>query len=270
MSEIELYRTKYLAVFDTETTGTDVENDRIVTAFLGVMDMQGNLIEKWSWLINPGIDIHPEASKVHGITNERAAAEGMDAKDAIWEIQQRLNILDRKAMTFVIYNAPFDLTLLDREVQRHYPGLKFTVPHFVVDPMVLDKVIDQYRAGLRTLTAIAPFYGVTVLENAHDAEADCIMAGQIAIAMLANREKPPYKPFADMSIVEIMRRQPGSKRKQAEGLRDFWFKKGSELKFDKKLDRRLTPEEGAELVERASTVRTEWPIYPRPEQENQA
>ena len=42
--------------------------------------------ETLTWLVNPGIDIPAEASAIHGITTERAQAEGMDPAEAAEEI----------------------------------------------------------------------------------------------------------------------------------------------------------------------------------------
>jgi DNA polymerase III subunit epsilon len=47
---------------------------------------------------------------------------------------------------------------------------------------VLDKQVDRYRKGKRTLTAAAEVYGVG-LTDAHDAGADAIAAGRVAQAI---------------------------------------------------------------------------------------
>ena len=48
--------------FDTETTGVDVERDRIVTACVGVGDPKLGTWHPKKWLINPGIEIPAEAT----------------------------------------------------------------------------------------------------------------------------------------------------------------------------------------------------------------
>ena len=47
--------TKRIAVFDLETTGIDVENDRIVTAFVGLIDGEGTIERGTDWLADPGV-----------------------------------------------------------------------------------------------------------------------------------------------------------------------------------------------------------------------
>jgi len=75
-----------LAVFDLETTGVDVDTSRIVSAYVGVIADDGSVIEQLDWLADPGIEIPAGASAVHGITTERARAEGRPAQQVVSEI----------------------------------------------------------------------------------------------------------------------------------------------------------------------------------------
>jgi DNA polymerase-3 subunit epsilon len=61
--------TRPLVVPDTETTGVDTQNDRIVELGLRVYDA-GGLKSEWRSLIDPGMQIPPATTKVHGYTNE--------------------------------------------------------------------------------------------------------------------------------------------------------------------------------------------------------
>ena len=49
-----------LGVFDLETTGVDVDTSRIVSACIAVIDDDGEVVDRWDWLADPGIEI-PEA-----------------------------------------------------------------------------------------------------------------------------------------------------------------------------------------------------------------
>jgi len=170
-----------LGVFDLETTGVDVETSRIVSAHVGVIDSEGVVVERWDWLADPGIDIPVQASAVHGITTERARAEGRPSVDVVNEILQALRGLFARGLAVTAYNAPYDFTLLNREARRH--GLSpLDSPAPVIDPLVLDKVVDRYRRGKRTLEAAAVVYGVD-LTDAHDAGSDAIAAGRVAQAL---------------------------------------------------------------------------------------
>lgn len=167
-----------LAVFDLETTGIDPDTSRIVSAYVGVIDASGVNTEQHSWLADPGVEIPEQASAVHGISTERAREEGRPAAEVITEIIAELTLLVGRGIPITIFNAPYDLTLLDREAKR-YELEPLPVPVPTVDPLVLDKALDRWRKGKRTLEAAAAFYGVT-LDDAHEASADAIAAGRVA------------------------------------------------------------------------------------------
>jgi DNA polymerase-3 subunit epsilon len=110
---------KALGVFDLETTGIDVETARIVTAHVGLIDATGASIAHGEWLADPGVEIPEQASAVHGISTERARAEGRPAAEVVAEIVAAVRAVFARGVPLVVYNAPYDLTLLDREARRH-------------------------------------------------------------------------------------------------------------------------------------------------------
>jgi DNA polymerase-3 subunit epsilon len=172
-----------LGVFDLETTGVDVETCRIVTAHVGVINAAGEPLETHSWLADPGVEIPEGASAVHGITTEYAQANGRPAAGVVAEVVDALRELLGRGIPVTIYNAPYDLTLLNREALRH--GITpLQTPRPIIDPLVIDKFVDRYRKGKRTLTAAAEQYGVD-LTSAHNAAADAVAAGRVAQALLA-------------------------------------------------------------------------------------
>lgn len=219
-----------IAVFDTETDGVSTEECHVVTAFLGLMDVAtGELVEKKSWLINTGHQIPQGAIDVHGITNEKMQSEGADPKDAIFEIILKLNAYERANIPVVIYNARFDASLIDAETRRHFPGMKRLDWTLVIDPLIIWKKVDRFRKGKRTLVTAAEAMGVAVLENAHDAEADCIMAGQVAIKLLQ------HQWIAPLTMPKLMERQIKNAREQAESL-DVYFHKNGTMTADEHVD----------------------------------
>lgn len=169
-----------LAGFDTETTGVDVENDRIVTAC--IVEVGGDLpVAASNWLLNPGVDIPEAATAVHGISTERAKEEGQDAAEGIAQIVAALAQVVLAGTPLVAMNAPFDLTLLDREARRYgvQPLTDIVGDDLrVLDPRVLDKRVDPYRKGKRTLTDLCAHYQVK-LDGAHAADADAIAACRV-------------------------------------------------------------------------------------------
>ncbi|MCH1883178.1 exonuclease domain-containing protein [Agrococcus sp. ARC_14] len=181
-----------LVVFDLETTGVDPAEARIVTAYIGVLDASGRVIEERSWIVNPGIEIPEGSIAIHGITNARAQAEGADAAASVVEIRDVLAGHLAKGLAVCAFNAAYDVSLLDAECRRH--GHEALVVKPVIDPMILDRRLDKFRRGKRTLTVATEVYGVELLD-AHDASADAIAAGKVAQAMAAK--------FAELRIDPI-------------------------------------------------------------------
>ena len=178
------WHTEPLVGFDLETTGVDVETARIVTAAL-VFRTLDTLPSKRTWLVNPGVPIPDEATKVHGISTEQAAAEGVPAAEAVEAIAAYLaGALATQPV--VAMNARYDFTVLDRELRRYgLATLEQRLGHEVgpvVDPFVLDKQADKYRKGSRKLEALAVHYGAT-LSAAHTADADALAAVEVAGAI---------------------------------------------------------------------------------------
>ncbi len=185
-----------LAVFDLETTGVDTDTSRIVSACIAVLEPDGTLYEQWNWLADPGVAIPEGASDVHGISTELAQAEGRTAETVVGEITATIRTLLSLGIPLVVYNAPYDLSLLDRECRRHHVE-PLGYPSPVIDPLVIDKAVDRFRKGKRTLVAAAERYGVN-LDDAHDAAADAIAAGRVAQALARTFPDEVDVPFADL------------------------------------------------------------------------
>ncbi|MER5889726.1 3'-5' exonuclease [Streptomyces sp. NPDC001941] len=175
-----------LAAFDTETTGVDVENDRIVSAALVVQDTAGGRARTVRWLVNPGVPVPPGATEVHGLTDDHLQRNGRWPAPVMEEIARALGEQCAAGRPLVVMNAPFDLTILDRELRRHRASSLARylegAPLCVLDPRVLDKHLDRYRKGRRTLTDLCSHYEV-VLDGAHDAAADATASLEVVRAV---------------------------------------------------------------------------------------
>lgn len=219
---------RVIGVFDLETTGVDVAADRIVTAHVGVLDAGGAVIRAHDWLADPGIQIPAGASAIHGITTDRARAEGRPAAEVVREVVDALSGLLDAGIPVVAYNAPYDFSLLKHEAVRH--GVTpIENPFPVIDPLVMDKAYDRWRRGKRTLEVVAAHYAVR-LDGAHQASADAIAAGRLAQA-LAGR----YAPWLPATAQELHTRQISWARAQAESLTEYFIRIGR-LDPDDRLD----------------------------------
>ena len=222
-----------MAVFDLETTGLDLREARIVTACAVQIDQDGQIIgPNQEWLADPGIEIPEAASNVHGVTTEIARANGRAAKEVVSELLETLRDFFERGVPVVAFNAPYDFTILHYEALRH--GLDpIHEPKPVIDPMVLDKYVDTYRSGKRTLEVASRIYGVQ-LEDAHNATADAVAAGRVAQAIARKyAEKLPDDVFVlHSSQIEWSANQDASYEKFRRGTSpDFTIQRGWPLKL---------------------------------------
>lgn len=220
-----------LAAFDTETTGVDVEHDRIVSAALVTQSQEGALPVATRWLVNPGVPVPEGATAIHGLTDAHLQRHGRWPAPVMEEVARGLAGHVARGVPLVVMNAPFDLTLLDRELRRHrassldrYLG---GAPLWVLDPWVLDKHLDRYRKGRRTLSDLCAQYGVE-LTGAHDAAADATAALEVVRAVgrrFASR-------LERLSVAELHTRQAVWHAAQARGLQAWFARNGSEEECD--------------------------------------
>ncbi|MFE1948960.1 3'-5' exonuclease [Streptomyces sp. NPDC059524] len=211
--------------FDLETTGTDPREARIVTgAVIEVRD--GAVLGHRQWLADPGVPIPADAVAVHGISDERARAEGEPADRVADAIAEVLVGYWRTGVPVVAYNATFDLTLLSAELARYgLPSLRERLgfdPAPVVDPYTIDRSVDRYRRGKRNLEAVCTEYGVT-LDAAHDASADALAAARLARAIGERHAK-----VAALGPAELHRRQVDWYADWATDFQAFLRSKGDE------------------------------------------
>jgi 5'-3' exonuclease/DNA polymerase III epsilon subunit-like protein len=228
--------TRALCAFDLETTGVDPRTGRIVSAAL-VPFTDGMEGSARTWLVDPGIEIPIESQRVHGITTERARAEGTPAAIAVPQILEAVTRLREDGSVLVGHNIVYDLTVLAAEGIRagmlgSPQDLLAQLPP-VVDTLVIDRQIDRYRRGPRTLTAVAEHYGVA-LDDAHDALADARAAGLIALGQAA-----AAPAIADATPHDLHASQVEWKAAQAASLQEYL--------------RRRRP---------SATVNGDWPLEP--------
>ncbi|MGW2273540.1 exonuclease domain-containing protein [Streptomyces yangpuensis] len=195
-----------LVAFDLETTGTDVETDRIVTAAVVRLDPAGAVAAERTWLLDPGVAIPEQASAIHGISTQHAREHGVRAASAVEEIARAVAEVLRSGTPLVVMNARYDLSLLDRECRRH--GVESIterlggVPAPVIDPLVIDKHVDKYRKGKRALHALCAHYGVS-LDDAHDARADAVAAARV-VRRIGEKHRPVgVMPLADLHGLQV-------------------------------------------------------------------
>ncbi|HDQ44216.1 MAG TPA: 3'-5' exonuclease [bacterium] len=151
---------KPLVFFDLETTGLDLQHDRIVQ-FAFIKIHPDGREEEWESLVNPGIPIPGEASHIHGIT-DRKVKDIPGFGHFAPRIAGYLSGCDLGGFNAI----RFDVPMLQAEMTRHDHPLKLEKVK-LVDPQVI-----FHKREPRDLAAACRFYCSRTLEGAHDALAD--------------------------------------------------------------------------------------------------
>jgi len=170
-----------LVVFDLETTGTDVDNDRIVQIALVRVAPDGRKAQLSS-LVNPLRPIPAGATAVHGITDADVRDQPTFAQ-LCPEVEEMLRGADLAG-----YNSiRFDLPLLQAEMKRCGGLLDLKgVRH--LDAMRIFHTMER-----RDLTAAYHFYCDKDLKGAHDALADVEATLEVLDAQVGRYEEVPIE-----------------------------------------------------------------------------
>jgi DNA polymerase III epsilon subunit-like protein len=172
----------YLLFFDTETTGlpknwkapaSDTNNwPRLIQFAWQLYDENGNLLESNSSIIKPDNFIIPrEASKVHGITTEKAYVEGKDLELILDEFKKKMD----KSNLLIAHNMSFDEKILGAEYYRlhNYNPLSETKKLCTMKLSTnICKIDGPYGYKWPKLEELHNFLFKRGFDSAHDAEAD--------------------------------------------------------------------------------------------------
>lgn len=169
---MELNLTNPVVFFDLETTGTDINKDRIVEICYLKVWPNGNQEEK-HMRINPEMHIPEEASKVHGIYDE-------DVKNCPKFKEEAKNIAKVfEGADIAGFNSNrFDVPLLAEEFLRADVDIDLARHRFI------DVQVIFHKKEQRTLSAAYQFYCGKNLEDAHTALADTRATYEVLKAQL--------------------------------------------------------------------------------------
>jgi len=173
---MKLKLTHPLAVFDLETTGVDVSNDRIVEIAI-VKVLPDGSTEEYLKRVNPQMPIPLETSEIHGIY-EKDIVDAPTFADLAPEIAAFLGDADLAG-----YNSnKFDIPVLAEEFLR--AGSDFDVSNRkFVDVQNIFHKMEQ-----RTLVAAYSFYCKKELINAHSALSDASATWEVLKAQIEKYE----------------------------------------------------------------------------------
>lgn len=230
--------------FDLETTGVDPTTARIVTATVLVVPADRENIAVHEWLVDPGVEIPEEAAAVHGVTTEHAREHGRPPREVLPAIVGEL--FTHPGAPVIIFNAAYDLTVLNYEWWRHFgSAIDFEVP--VVDPLVIDRHVDRYRRGKRTLGAMCETYGFE-LEGAHTSSGDALAAARLAWKLATL-----FSSVGSTGLWDLHNQQKLWYAEQSSGFAEYLLRVAESEEDESK---------ARELRERAGLLNKIWPMQP--------
>lgn len=216
-----------MLVWDTETGGVDVENDRILTCYAMVQNQDGTIERDWHWTIDPGVaegfTVAEGAAAVHGMSTEWIAENGRkDWQEAIGEIYATLGIAANKGIPIVAYNQRFDLSILHHELIRgDLDGVHSLLESGAFyDATIHEKERNRFvkGKGQRTLKNTCLRHGIEFDdEKAHAAEYDVLKTAELSWKFL-RKEK--------LTLDELQELLPVWKEEQDSSLEAFFRKDG--------------------------------------------
>ncbi|MDP5307222.1 exonuclease domain-containing protein [Paracoccus spongiarum] len=181
-------------VFDTETTGLSVSQDRIVQ-IAGLRIARGRLTgERFETLVDPGRPIPPAATAIHHITDAMVAG----APDMTAALHAFRHFAEDAVL--IAHNAPFDMGLLRAAAAE-------TGAHF--DNRVLDTVLLSAmvwgQSAVHTLDALSARLGIEIApEDRHTAMGDAIATAEAFLRLIPALEAKGITRFEE-AVAEARR-----------------------------------------------------------------
>lgn len=158
-------------VFDTETTGFNPGLGNSMIEIGGVKVKNGEIIDRFDSLINPGCKIDPEITRVTNITDD-------DVKDAPNEETVTKQFKEWiGSLPLVAHNARFDKNMLDMAYYKYDLG-KLENP--IIDTLMLSRVINR-DLKRHSLAALGKAYGVDTGESDDEESTDGIASTDFKI-----------------------------------------------------------------------------------------
>lgn len=183
--------------FDTETTGLDADKgDRIVE--IGCVEMvdrrlSGRTLHLY---LNPGRSSHPEALKVHGLTDAFLADKPPFAAIA----DQLLDFL--RGAELVIHNAAFDVGFVNAELARANAGAIAEVVATITDTLAMAR--ELFPGKSNTLDALCRRLEVDArARTLHGALLDAGLLAEVYIRMTRGQDSL----VMDAQATEAVRRE---------------------------------------------------------------
>ena len=176
-------------VFDTETTGFNAAGEDQMIEIGAVKICNGEIVDRFDELINPGHHIPDKITELTCITDEMV-------KDKDNEENVTRRFLEwTKDLPMVAHNAKFDISFIEMAMKKYNLG---TFKNTVLDTLELSRTLDQGFAR-HNLSALVKRYDIPWEEDAHHrADYDAEATALIFHKMLKKLTTQKYETIKDL------------------------------------------------------------------------
>lgn len=188
-------------IFDTETTGLDSREDRVIELGCVELDNRFPTGRTLHLFINPeGRSVHPDAHAVHGISDADLAD-----KPTFAEILEEFLAFIEDAK-LVAHNANFDIGFINAEFDRL--GQPFVDPARVIDTLAIAR--RKHPMGPNSLDALCRRYGIdNSRRTKHGALLDAELLAEVYIELAGGKQATFGLEVASAKPAEGERRTGG-------------------------------------------------------------
>jgi DNA polymerase III subunit epsilon len=168
-------------VLDTETTGLDAKRgDRLIEiGCIEIINRRATGVEFHRFINPAGKDVHPDAERVHGISNKFLIDKPSFSQIAV----DFLAFIGDD--TLVIHNANFDIGFINMELEKIKQPL--LLMERVVDTLLLAR--RKHPGGPNTLDALCKRYGIDNTQRTkHGAIVDSLLLADVYLELLGERQ----------------------------------------------------------------------------------
>lgn len=164
-----------VVVFDTETTGLNIDSDEVIQIACRKIDRSGKELDRFVTLVKTDKGVG-DSEKVHHISDERIAREGIDKTDAL---NQFCNFI--KGSVLVGQNVTFDISIINSELER--AGMPI-VKNVFYDTLVMSR---RFIEGVKNykLETLTKHLNLTAV-GYHDAMEDVIATSNLLVYLVDN------------------------------------------------------------------------------------
>jgi DNA polymerase III epsilon subunit family exonuclease len=178
-------------VVDLETTGLEPNLDRIIEIG-AVKVLNGEIVDEWGTLVNPGIFVPDVVTNITGITTEML----QDAPSFDDVKEEYLSFFDDNAI-FVAHNVDFDRDFLNSHLTQH------SSKPMVGPYMCTFKLAKQVHPNLSkySLGSLAELFDVD-LQQAHRAVHDARATAELMLKFLKVLQDGGLKRVKDIPVIQ--------------------------------------------------------------------